>query len=46
MRRAHGEVVPEGLSLKEVAPGLSVEQVQSVTEPRLIISKDLCEMQF
>lgn len=40
------QVVPEGLILKEIAPGLSMEQVQSVTEPKLIISKDLCDMQF
>ena len=40
------EVLPEGLLLKEIAPGLKVEAVQSVTEPKLIISKDLCEMRF
>ncbi len=40
------DVKPEGLVLKEVAPGLTASEVQSVTEPRLIISPDLTEMQF
>jgi len=35
------EVTPEGLVLKEVAPGLTPEDVQKVTEPKLIVSKDL-----
>jgi acyl CoA:acetate/3-ketoacid CoA transferase beta subunit len=40
------EVTPKGLVLKEVAPGLTAEDVQSVTEPKLIISPDLKEMQL
>ena len=40
------EVTPEGLLLKEVAPGLTAEDIQSVTEPSLIISPDLKEMQL
>ncbi len=40
------EIVPEGLLLREVAPGLSAADVQSVTEPKLIISKELKEMEF
>jgi len=40
------EVTPEGLLLKEVASGLTAEDVQSVTEPQLIISPDLTEIQF
>jgi acyl CoA:acetate/3-ketoacid CoA transferase beta subunit len=40
------EVTPKGLLLREVAPGLTAEDVQSVTEPRLIISPDLKEMQL
>jgi 3-oxoacid CoA-transferase subunit B len=40
------EITPKGLVLLEVAPGISAENVQSVTEPKLIISKDLQEMQF
>ncbi len=40
------EVTPEGLLLKEVAPGLTAEDVQSVTESKLIISPDLTEIQL
>jgi 3-oxoacid CoA-transferase subunit B len=40
------EVTQKGLMLKEVAPGLTAEDVQSVTEPKLIISPDLKEMQL
>ena len=40
------EVTPKGLLLREVAAGLTAEDVQSVTEPRLIISPDLTEIQF
>ena len=40
------EVTPEGLLLKEIAPGISVEDLQEVTEPRLIISPDLKEIEF
>ncbi len=35
------EVTPEGLLLREVAPGLTAEDVQKVTEPKLIVSPDL-----
>jgi 3-oxoacid CoA-transferase B subunit len=38
------EITDKGLVLKEVAPGLTAENVQSVTEPKLIISPDLKEM--
>jgi 3-oxoacid CoA-transferase subunit B len=38
------EVTPEGLLLKEVAPSVTPEQVQSVTEPRLIITGNTKEM--
>jgi 3-oxoacid CoA-transferase B subunit len=38
------EVTDKGLVLKEVAPGLTAENVQSVTESKLIISPDLKEM--
>jgi len=34
-------VTPEGLVLEEIAPGITVEDVQSATEPRLIVSKTL-----
>ena len=40
------EVTDKGLVLKEVAPGLTAKDVQSVTEPKLIISPDLKEVQF
>jgi 3-oxoacid CoA-transferase subunit B len=40
------EVTDKGLVLKEVAPGLTADDVQSVTEPKLIISPDLTEVQF
>jgi len=41
---AYIRVTPGGLLLEEVAPGLTVEQVQAVTEPRLLISKTIRQM--
>jgi 3-oxoacid CoA-transferase subunit B len=38
------QVTPQGLVLEEVAPGLSAEDVQKATEPKLIVSKKLKEM--
>ncbi len=38
-------VIPEGLRLDEIAPGLSVRDVQSVTEPVLLVSETMREMQ-
>lgn len=38
------DVTPEGLVLREVAPGVTVEQVRALTEPRLIVAPDLREM--
>ncbi len=38
------EVTPAGLLLKEIFPGLSVAELQSVTEPKLIVSPDLKEI--
>lgn len=40
------EVQRDGLILKEIAPGFSVEEVQKVTEPMLIIDEDLKEIQI
>lgn len=40
------EVTPKGLVLKEIAPGLSAKEVQSVTEPKLIVTPDLKEIEF
>jgi 3-oxoacid CoA-transferase subunit B len=36
----------KGLVLEELAPGVTAEQVQAATEPRLIISPTLREMKF
>jgi 3-oxoacid CoA-transferase subunit B len=41
---AYIRVTPEGLVLEEVAPGLTAEDVQHATEPRLIVSAKLKEM--
>jgi 3-oxoacid CoA-transferase subunit B len=38
------EITPKGMVLKEVATGLTPEDVQSVTEPKLIIAPDCKEM--
>jgi 3-oxoacid CoA-transferase B subunit len=38
------EVTPKGLVLKEVAPGLTAKDVQSVTEAKLIVAPDLKEI--
>ncbi len=35
------DVTPDGLLLREVAPGFSVEAVQQVTEPRLTVAPDI-----
>jgi 3-oxoacid CoA-transferase subunit B len=40
------EVTPDGLLLREVAPGVTVEQVQKVTEPKLRLAPDLREMKI
>ena len=34
-------VMPQGLVLEEIAPGLSIEDVQRVTEPKLIVNEPL-----
>lgn len=38
------EITKAGLLLKEIAPGWTVEEVQAVTEPKLIVAKDLTEI--
>jgi 3-oxoacid CoA-transferase subunit B len=38
------EVTPEGLVLREVAPGVTPAEVQALTEPRLILAPDLKTM--
>lgn len=38
------EITGEGLLLREIAPDWTVEEVQAVTEPKLIVAKDLTEI--
>lgn len=38
------DVTAQGLVLREVAPGVTAEQVQALTEPRLTVAGDLREM--
>lgn len=40
------EVTPQGLLLKEIYPGLTVQDIQSVTEPKLLVSPDLKEIEL
>ena len=40
------EVTDRGLLLKEIYPGLTAEDVQSVTEPMLIVAPDLREIEL
>jgi len=40
------EVTPQGLLLKEVAPGWTAEEVQALTEPELILAPDLREIEL
>lgn len=40
------EVTPQGLVLKEIAPGFTPDEVQALTEPRLTVSKDLKVMEL
>ncbi|HYO53548.1 CoA transferase subunit B [Archangium sp.] len=40
------DVTPQGLVLRELAPGVTVEQVQAITEPKLKIAPDLREMKI
>ena len=40
------EVTERGLVLKEYAPGWTVEEIQALTEPKLIVAEDLREIQL
>jgi len=40
------EVTPQGLLLKEVAPGWTAQEVQALTEPKLSIAPDLKEIEL
>jgi 3-oxoacid CoA-transferase subunit B len=42
---AYLDVTPNGLVLREVAPGLSPEDIQKITEPKLVVSPELRTMQ-
>ena len=39
-------VTPEGLVLKEMSPGWSADEVQALTEPKLILAPDLKEIEL
>ncbi|HEU5400480.1 MAG TPA: 3-oxoacid CoA-transferase subunit B [Terriglobales bacterium] len=41
---AYIKVTPNGLVLEEIAPGLTVEEVQAATQPKLIVSPNVKEM--
>jgi 3-oxoacid CoA-transferase subunit B len=41
---AYIKVTPDGLVLEELAPGVTADEVQAATAPKLIIGKDLKEM--
>jgi 3-oxoacid CoA-transferase subunit B len=41
---AYIRVTPQGLVLEEIAPGVTVEEVQAATEPKLIVSGELKTM--
>ncbi|MBZ4417410.1 CoA transferase subunit B [Myxococcus sp. RHSTA-1-4] len=43
---AYIDVTPEGLVLRELAPGVTVELVQKLTEPKLKVAPDVREMKF
>lgn len=40
------KVTASGLLLTEIAPGWSVDEVQALTEPNLLISDNLCTIEF
>jgi len=40
------EVTPTGLILKEIDSGFTSKEIQAGTEPRLIIAKDLKEIEL
>jgi len=40
------DITKEGLVLREVAPGWTVEEVQALTEPKLIVARDLKEIEL
>lgn len=40
------DVTPQGLVIKEFAPGWSVDEIQALTEPRLIVSSEIKEIEL
>lgn len=40
------EVTSDGSLLREVAPGWTVEEVQALTEPNLIVAEDIKEIEL
>jgi len=40
------DVTPDGLVLRELAPGVTTEQVQRITEPKLLLAPELREMKI
>ena len=40
------EITGKGIVLKEIAPGWSAEEIQALTEPKLILAPDLKEMEL
>jgi len=40
------EVTKQGLVVKEIAPGWTVDEVQALTEPKLIVAEDLKEIEL
>ncbi|HYO70963.1 MAG TPA: CoA transferase subunit B [Archangium sp.] len=40
------DVTPEGLVLRELAPGVTVDEVQAITEPKLKVAPDVREMKI
>lgn len=40
------QITPEGLVLKEAAPGWMAEEVQTYTEPKMLVSPDLREIEL
>jgi acyl CoA:acetate/3-ketoacid CoA transferase beta subunit len=39
------DVTRDGLVLREITPGFTVDDVQKVTEPKLIVAEDLREIE-
>jgi 3-oxoacid CoA-transferase subunit B len=40
------DIAKQGLLLREVAPGWTAEEVQALTEPKLVVAKDLKEIEL